>query len=1027
MNNQSDNNFTYSESTPFDESEINNKFKDRSFITSLPNNIIKSLRNKPIIKNLPKPMTRSNKFNYVESKLDADEKKEYSMSDELQYDLTPKKSKVTKKEGQAKLVPKPISMPIAKPTMKPTEINYVNTELTDEEKKEFGMGNESIHESFEQKIRITNIENNLKRSNITRGRISSNESPKYKGNVLPKRSSVSNKKFKRTIDLSMVENNFKKPRFSKCSKKRSSSSKKDRESSNVTNTSSYKLAINKNPMIVGSKKEAKFLSPLNNNTHVTLGKNILLKNRGSHVLSADGSNLQLGSNGSIRINGNSNYIKGNTQINGKLKVNADIKIGKFTIKDKGTYLAILNDTNDVIQKINLKKGNDELKIGKYTMLEGKRGLSLYNDIGQEIHKIAYTRLHKFNYNDVSLRDTIRKNPGDFTKNEREGCINSKLGLVCGGNLKEWNRVELNKSRIYVKLDLRNSVLITHIIISRKLFDEDTNMPNIAKLRIFNKSLDGTLKELTMEYNFKTISDEYIIPINTIGRFIYITNPFIIKNIKVMTRKLYDDISAYPFEKKLILPYLGKSSLKSISPKLSSKSTRKSSSPIKKRFISFGRAQMILKENIIKDIKKRFRGLSNKELRMKALELSNDKKYINNLFSKTIFPLYKIQNLEDFSSYFTIENFDMPGLENSALEKFIDEKDARYNNKLNNNINEGILFSINLIKKRKSSSKRRSSKSSKKRSKRRSSRSSKRRALKKAKKSSKRKSSKSSKKSSKRRSSKSPKRRSMKKARKSSKRRSSKSPKKRSSKSPKKRSMKKARKSSKRRSSKSPKRRSSKSPKRRSSKSPKIRSMKKSKKSSKRRSSKSPKRKSSKSPKRKSSKSPKKRSMKKAKKSSKKRSSKSSKKNSKRRSSKSPKKSSKRRSSKSSKKSPKRGAMKKAKKSSKRSSKSPKRGSSKSSSKSSHKKYLIRKQKLLDDYEQKLIAFIGELSKEEINDLMSKYKKKLSTKRKLMKSAKKALKKAAKKSSKTSSKKSSKTSSKVSSKSSSKVSSKSSSK
>jgi hypothetical protein len=51
--------------------------------------------------------------------------------------------------------------------------------------------------------------------------------------------------------------------------------------------------------------------------------------------------------------------------------------------------------------------------------------------------------------------------------------------------------------------------------------------------------------VTFTYTFDSLSDEYIIPVNTIGRYVILYHPFITKGISVYTRKLYNDVSSIP--------------------------------------------------------------------------------------------------------------------------------------------------------------------------------------------------------------------------------------------------------------------------------------------------------------------------------------------------------------------------------------------------------------------------------------------------------------------------------------------------
>ena len=235
----------------------------------------------------------------------------------------------------------------------------------------------------------------------------------------------------------------------------------------------------------------------------------------------------------LRINNNRDKIP-------SVSIKGDIKIGKFTIKDNGVSLSILNDKNEEVKNIPLMKGNENVKLGNFIIREHKRGLGIFNELGEEIQKIGYARRHKFTASDIELRDTYRKE-SEFTENQKLSCVEGDGG--CGGDLKMWSDPAQADSRKSITLDLKSVKLITHVVVARKLFD--TKDSENCSLEVFRNGDYNSLTDKTFEHKFNSLSDEYVIPINSLGRYIRISKPFVIRKIKVFTRKLYDDMSINP--------------------------------------------------------------------------------------------------------------------------------------------------------------------------------------------------------------------------------------------------------------------------------------------------------------------------------------------------------------------------------------------------------------------------------------------------------------------------------------------------
>jgi len=240
----------------------------------------------------------------------------------------------------------------------------------------------------------------------------------------------------------------------------------------------------------------------------------------------------------LRINNNRDKIP-------SVSIKGDIKIGKFTIRDNGVSLSILNNKNEEVKNIPLMKGNENVKLGNFVIREHKRGLGIFNELGEEIQKIGYARRHKFTASDIELSDTYRKE-SEFTENQKLSCVEGD-GL-CGGDLKMWTDPTQADSRKSITLDLKDIKLITHIVVGRKLFD--TKDSENCSLEIFRNGAYNSLEDKTFGHKFNSLSDEYVIPVNSLGRYIKISKPFVIRKIKVFTRKLYDDMSIYP---KVIIP------------------------------------------------------------------------------------------------------------------------------------------------------------------------------------------------------------------------------------------------------------------------------------------------------------------------------------------------------------------------------------------------------------------------------------------------------------------------------------------
>ena len=457
------------------------------------------------------------------------------------------------------------------------------------------------------------------------------------------------------------------------------------------NGQSYRVQINKNEFISGTTQDGRISSPSVSSNNITLGKTITMRSRGNLVFAADGTNLTIGSNGTVSINGKKtkiqnleadtlttkggrsflnpknlptvfnsmdgknyirgdtnmagdvstdgsirsgkslkiatnaskynlkrldtefsakdgvNYIRGDSELSGNtrvlgditlskgnklklrdnnnylesseksleinsdskssvsfikrdnvsnksvmdivnndkgtpfVKVSGEIRLGRFQIKDKGDKLIISNDLGDELRTIQLMKGNENSRIGSFNIIEKKKGLSFQNDKGEELHRIPYAREHKFKPSDVSLTDLNRTKNSSFTDRQKEYCYDGGKSNVCGGDLKEWNDPSLSNFRKSVTFNLNDTKLITHIIISRKLYQDQEDPKNYASLNIFNKKDGEKYDQLTFSFDFKNMSDEYVIPVNTIGKFIQVSSPFIIKKFQVFTRKLYDEL------------------------------------------------------------------------------------------------------------------------------------------------------------------------------------------------------------------------------------------------------------------------------------------------------------------------------------------------------------------------------------------------------------------------------------------------------------------------------------------------------
>jgi hypothetical protein len=485
----------------------------------------------------------------------------------------------------------------------------------------------------------------------------------------------------------------------------------------------YRFTLNKKPILIASEERTKLTSYSNPKSSITIDKDINIKNNDNLIFTADGDNVTIGSTGNVKINGKivnmknveteslksstlsikggrskHNKSKNNTEFNnqsgrnqisgdttifgnvnflGDLSVAKDrnIKIGNFTLKDKGTALVIMNNKGEELKTIPLKKGNETLNFGKFKMKEMKRGLAFLNENGEEIQRIGYSKKHKFNPEDIHLRDNMRRDNKLFSNADKLACV-SYSGKPCGGKVKEWVDPQLSDARKFIKLDLKSNKLITHIVINRKIYMNDNTKNTKLKILATNETpkvekfqntkstpRGGTYNtgrsvgythtgNVTFSYQFKSLSDEYVIPVNTIGRYVILEHPFITKGISVYTRKLYDEVLSIPlsYAQKIAKKKaeLGISSSAKSSPKKSPKSTPKStpkkspksspkkspkSSPKKSSKKSSRSERRKQREKALAESKKKF--LAKKESMKKAMlkKVALKRKEINKIKAK----------------------------------------------------------------------------------------------------------------------------------------------------------------------------------------------------------------------------------------------------------------------------------------------------------------------------------------------------------------------------------------------------------